>query len=148
MNRFREELVQVNLIDLVYAYRKHRIDITKPLTMRALFEGSIINKCPYGVKILGKGLMEFKHLNVPMHLEVSDASETAIEAIKAAGGTIKVVYHTETTLKKHIKPHKFMNPNVKIPMPPPDKVLKLEKLRDKGLDVEYPTAPWYEEYKK
>lgn len=32
-------------------------------------------------------------------------------------------------------------------MPPPDKVLKLEKIRDKGIEVVYPVAPWYEEYK-
>lgn len=32
-------------------------------------------------------------------------------------------------------------------MPLPQKVLKLEKMRDKGCEVEYPTAPWYEEYK-
>lgn len=115
--------------------------------MKDLFESSVINKCTYGVKLLGKGYLDFKKLNLPMHLEVSDASQSAIEAIKEAGGSIKVVYHTETTLKKFIKPHKFLNPNVKIPMPPPDKVLKLEKIRDKGVEVEYPTAPWYEEYK-
>lgn len=28
-------------------------------------------------------------------------------------------------------------------MPPPKKVKKLEALRRKGLDIEYPRAPWY-----
>ena len=28
-------------------------------------------------------------------------------------------------------------------MPPPKKVKKMEALRRKGLDVEYPRAPWY-----
>jgi len=28
-------------------------------------------------------------------------------------------------------------------MPAPYKVKKLEKLREKGIDVEYPRAPWY-----
>ena len=28
-------------------------------------------------------------------------------------------------------------------MPPAYKVRKLEKLRDKGIDVNYPKAPWY-----
>lgn len=28
-------------------------------------------------------------------------------------------------------------------MPPPKKVKKLEKLKEKGLEVEYPRAPWY-----
>lgn len=47
-----------------------------------------------------------------------------------------------------LKPHKFHKPfeQLKIPMPPPSKVLALEKLKDKGLEVEYPEAPWYTEY--
>ena len=32
-------------------------------------------------------------------------------------------------------------------MPPPKKVKKLEKLKEKGLDVEYPRAPWYTDNK-
>lgn len=28
-------------------------------------------------------------------------------------------------------------------MPPPKEVLKMEKLREKGFEVEYPRAPWY-----
>lgn len=28
-------------------------------------------------------------------------------------------------------------------MPPPGKVRKLESLREKGIEVEYPRAPWY-----
>lgn len=28
-------------------------------------------------------------------------------------------------------------------MPPPKKVKKMEKLREKGLEVQYPRAPWY-----
>jgi hypothetical protein len=30
-------------------------------------------------------------------------------------------------------------------MPSPKVVKKLEKLREKGLDVQYPTAPWFSE---
>ena len=32
---------------------------------------------------------------------------------------------------------------MKTPMPPPKKVHKLEKLRAKGLQVQYPDAPWF-----
>ena len=32
---------------------------------------------------------------------------------------------------------------MKHPMPPPKKVKKLEKLREKGLEVEYSNAPWF-----
>ena len=30
-------------------------------------------------------------------------------------------------------------------MPSPKKVKKLEKIREKGMDVEYPNAPWFTE---
>ena len=41
-------------------------------------------------------------------------------------------------------PYKFAeHKQLKMPMPPPFRVKKLEKLREKGIDVEYPRAPWY-----
>ena len=33
-------------------------------------------------------------------------------------------------------------------MPPPKKVAKLEKLREKGIDVSYPDAPWFTYHKE
>ena len=33
-------------------------------------------------------------------------------------------------------------------MPPPYRVLHLEKLRDRGAEVEYPVAPWFEKMKE
>lgn len=47
-------------------------------------------------------------------------------------------------MRKHLKPYNFRSDKeLKTPMPPPKKVKKLEKLRRKGLDVEYPRAPWH-----
>ena len=47
-------------------------------------------------------------------------------------------------MRQHIKPHKFPSyKDLKVPMPPPKKVKKLEKLKEKGLNVTYPRAPWY-----
>jgi hypothetical protein len=33
-------------------------------------------------------------------------------------------------------------------MPPQKRVIKLEKLKEKGLDVDYPRAPWYTDNKE
>jgi hypothetical protein len=45
-----------------------------------------------------------------------------------------------------LKPHKFPEyKTLKTPMPSPKKVKKLEKLKEKGMDVEYPNAPWFTE---
>jgi hypothetical protein len=52
-------------------------------------------------------------------------------------------------MRYHIKPHKFSDhKTLKTPMPPQKKVVKLEKLREKGLNVEYPRAPWYTDNKE
>ena len=130
-----------------YLIKKGRLDASKTITMKDLYFAGAWRKIQYGVKILGKGAEELKSLNTPVNLEVSDASQTAIDAIKETGGSIKAVYHTETTLKRLLHPEKFANPEAKIPMPKPKKVLKLEKMKDKGIEVIYPKAPWYEEYK-
>jgi len=54
---------------------------------------------------------------------------------------------TPNIIRRFLVPHRFKIPEAKIPMPPVKKVFKLEKLREKGMEVRYPKAPWYEEYK-
>lgn len=117
--------------------------------MRALLEGGVISKVKHGVKILSKGGEKITKLGVPIHIEASNASSTAIDLIKATGGKITVKYRTPLLIRYHTKPHKFKEyKELKTPMPPPKKVLKLEKLREKGLEVEYPKAPWYTDNKE
>ena len=53
-------------------------------------------------------------------------------------------YRTPLLLRSYLKPHKFPEyMDLKTPMPSPKRVKKLEKLRDKGIEVEYPDAPWF-----
>lgn len=143
----KDPLEEINIRNIVYYVKKNRLDASKPITMKDLFECGALSKIRFGVKVLGKGAEELATLGVPLHLEVSNASQSAIDAVKAAGGSITVVHFTETTLRRFLKPHKFAIPEAKIPMPPPKTVLKYESLRDKGLEVRYPKAPWYEEWK-
>ena len=84
---------------------------------------------------------------MPITIEASDATERAIDACKATGGSIKMVYRTPLIMRQYLKPHKFpeWKEELKIPMPPPKVVKKLERLREKGIDVTYPTAPWFSE---
>ena len=47
-------------------------------------------------------------------------------------------------MRQHMKPHKFdERKELKTPMPPNKKIKKLEKLKAKGLEVTYPSAPWF-----
>lgn len=81
-----------------------------------------------------------------MSLEGSDATQRAVDAIQSTGGALKVVHRTPLLMRQHLKPHKFAEyTDLKTPMPSPKKVKKLEKIRAKGIDVEYPNAPWYTE---
>jgi len=100
------------------------------------------------VKLLSKGAEKLKEFKTPLHLEITDASKSAIEAVKENGGTIKVIYRTSLLMRYHVKPHKFAShKDFKTPMPPQKRVIKLEKLKEKGLEVEYPRAPWYTDNK-
>ncbi len=89
--------------------------------MKDLLQSGCLSQIKYGVKVLSKGAEKIKELNLAgaLNLEMSDASASAIEAIKAQGGSIKVVYRTPLLMRKHIKPHKFaQHKELKTPMPP------------------------------
>lgn len=61
----------------------------------------LAKKIKYGVKILGKGS---ERINYPLHIEVSDASKTVIQAVQAAGGSVELIYRTPLKLNEHIFP--------------------------------------------
>lgn len=115
--------------------------------MKILFDTGCITKIKNGVKILGRGSEILQALASSMgtsiHLEANDASTEAISAVKATGGSIEMNYRTPLILRQYLKPHKFPEyQTLKTPMPSPKQVLKLEKIRDKGINVNYPDAPW------
>jgi len=120
----------VNFQNLFYYINKGRLDPTKVITIKDLFECGAITKIKDGVKLLSKGV---NHLNKypKLNLEVSDASQSAIDAIKASGGSIDVKYRTKLTLRHHVLPYKF-DEEVMDPIPPVRKVLRLNHLREKG----------------
>ena len=75
---------------LAYHIEKGRLDTSKPITMKDMFDAGVLSKIKYGVKILGKGAEKFTDLKTPVTLEISDASETAIDAVRETGGNLKV----------------------------------------------------------
>ena len=46
----------------------------------------------------------------PLHLEISSASERAIDEIKKHGGTVTCVYKNKLTMRAQAKPWKFYKP--------------------------------------
>ena len=112
--------------------------------MKHLFDSGVINKIQFGVKILGQGAEKLTCLGKAITLEASDATQSAIDAIKATGGSVSTVYRTPMILRNYLKPHKYpeYKKELKTPMPHAKKVKQLERLRVKGMEVAYPAAPW------
>ena len=74
------------------------------ITMRDLLASGIISNVKDGIKILARGKTQLK---TPIHLEVSQASEEAIKAVEATGGTITCTHFNKLALRALIKPYKF-----------------------------------------
>ena len=129
-NTRRENFAYLNIDKLVYCILKGRIDATKLITSRDLFWAGAISKICNGVKLLSRGAEQLKDLP-PLHLEIASATKNAIDEIKKAGGSIKVVYRTPLTLSYHTEPWKFIRAPID-PVPKFKTVQRLMNLEDKG----------------
>lgn len=74
------------------------------ITIRDLVTSGIITNPRDGVILLAKGKETLKS---PLHLEVSRASEGAIQAVEKAGGTVTCVHFNTLALRALVKPYKF-----------------------------------------
>jgi len=113
---------RLNLDRLQYFIDSGRINPNEPITMRVLrTSGAISGKIVDGVKLLGIGADWFQ---AKVDIEVSAASESAINAVERQGGNIKCVYFDKIGIRVHLQPERFAPP---IPRParPPNRLLKL-----------------------
>tara|TARA_B100001093_G_scaffold444327_1_gene447299 strand:+ start:143 stop:613 length:471 start_codon:yes stop_codon:yes gene_type:complete len=83
-NIFRKNYVEVNLGRLQTAIDAGKLDASKPVDIAALLGAGVISKPRDGVRILAKG--ELKAKKVEIH--ATGASKAAIAAVEAAGGKI------------------------------------------------------------
>jgi len=89
-NIFRKKYVEVNLGRMQAAIDSGKLDAGKPVDAAALVNAGVISKARDGVRILAKGKLKAKKLEI----HAAGASKAAIAAIEAAGG--KVVIPTAT----------------------------------------------------
>jgi large subunit ribosomal protein L15 len=85
-NIFRKNFVEVNLGRLQVALDSGQLDASKPLDAAALVEAGVISKVRDGVRILAKGTLTTKKVEI----HAAGASKAAVEAIEKAGGKIVV----------------------------------------------------------
>lgn len=87
----------------------------RPITARELVLSGCVHDVHDGVKVLGdvrmervcsRGLMILQgaeFLKVPVHIEASRASQSAIKAIEALGGSVKCMYYNRLALRDLVR---------------------------------------------
>ena len=85
-NIFRKKYVEVNLGRMQAAIDSGKLDAGKPVDAEALVNAGVISKARDGVRILAKG--ELKSKKVEIH--AAGASKAAIAAVEAAGGKVVI----------------------------------------------------------
>jgi len=151
--RFQREYAELNLDTLAEFVRSGRLVVPtdRPISMKDLEDCGAVHfsRADKGVKLLSRGK---SHFDIAVNIEVSAASKVAIQAIEAAGGSIRTVYHDRIALRLLLKPHKFtdsVKPRAAYPPPKlmgrymdPDKRGYLAYLHDAPA-MEFP--PTYDE---
>lgn len=148
-NPSKQNLVPLNLERLQHWIDRGLIDPSRPITMRELAETRCIHGIHDGVKLLGDGVEYFRTPNV--HITVSKASQSAIAAIEALGGTLVARYENRLTLRALTRPESFFAKGLDLPgkANPISRrdllyysnekhrgYLALERLADRGEDLE------------
>ncbi|EDQ92627.1 uncharacterized protein MONBRDRAFT_2372, partial [Monosiga brevicollis MX1] len=103
-NPFSVEYQTINLSKLKDFIARGKIDASQPIDMHTLWKSGAIDKIQNGVKLLGEGSADF---DLPVRIEVSRASKSAIEAIEKAGGIVSCAYYDRVGLRALLKPEKF-----------------------------------------
>ena len=83
-NIFRKKYVEVNLGRMQAAIDSGRLDAGKPVDAAALVGAGVISKARDGVRILAKGELTAKKIEI----HAAGASKAAVIAVEAAGGKI------------------------------------------------------------
>ena len=83
-NIFRKKFVEVNLGRLQTAIDAGKLDASKPVDSLALLGAGVISKPRDGVRILAKGELTTKKIEI----HAAGASKAAIAAVEASGGKI------------------------------------------------------------
>ncbi|GAA5858472.1 hypothetical protein JCM8547_007322 [Rhodosporidiobolus lusitaniae] len=104
-NPNKEQLMPLNLDRLQHWIDRGLIDPSRPITMRELYETRCVHGVKDGVKLLGDGA---DNLTTPnLHITVSKASKSAIEAVERLGGTLIARYENRLTLRALVRPESF-----------------------------------------
>ena len=74
-----------------------RLNPSKPITLRELCSTRAIHRVKDGVKLLARGATT---LTTPIHIVVSRASQSAIAAVEAIGGSVTTTFYTPQAIRR------------------------------------------------
>ena len=111
----------LNLGRLQYLIERGRLDVSRPITMYHINKAGGLGNVKQGVKLLGnvstrtlkllqmtyKLLQGAEWFNCKIDIEVSRASQTAIEAIERQGGKVVTAYYNKLSLQALLHPEKY-----------------------------------------
>lgn len=136
-NPFSRIYRPLNLDTLQQWIESGRLDPSQKITMRELRASNAVGrKIADGVKLLSRGASTFA---VPVHLEVSAASQKAREAVENAGGSVATVYYNKLGLRALLKPEWFEKKGRLLPRPariPPKLVGRFDARGSLPVDIE------------
>ncbi len=97
-NPLRLKFTETNLGKLQEAVDAGKLDSAAPITAEVLVAAGVIRRARDGVRVLGNGELKAK-----LQLEVAGATASAVKAVEAAGGSLKmlrVVKETDETERR------------------------------------------------
>lgn len=140
-NPFQKELVKVNLDKLAERLEQGRLQPGSVVTMQTLREAGVIGKkIASGVKLLGGGADKLKQ---PLHLQVTEASTSAREAIQQLGGSVTTVYYNQLGLRALLRPDWFAAKGRLLPrpaQPPPKLCIRYDQIGELPPNMALPSS--------
>ncbi|KAK7906226.1 YmL10 [Exophiala xenobiotica] len=103
VNLHATEMAPVNLDKIQNWIDQGRLNPSKPITLVELCRSGLVGRTKDGIKLLANGAAQLK---TPIHVVVSRASQAAIAAVEAIGGTVTTRFYTQQAIRR-IKAHEM-----------------------------------------
>ncbi len=100
-NPSRQKYAEVNLASLQKAIDAGKLDAKSVITVDELVAAGVVRRKLDGVRLLGNGELKAK-----VQLELAGASASAVKAVEAAGGSVKLLKVVEETAPEERSPKK------------------------------------------
>lgn len=102
-NPNQKEYAYLNLNRLQLLINHGRLDSSKPITLKNLFDAGIRDGRD-GIKVLGRGMHRF---NIPLTIMATRFTPSAIKAIECAGGQAISIFHDQPDYRLLTRPYVF-----------------------------------------